>query len=552
LRNDKLLESAVNCTFEQVLIKSPDEFRQWVIDLRKTVVRLWDEEGLPPRVGFSDDEMADQFRKMGSHDISKFLTYDVSKKPNEKTVIRNNSVLGNAVNDFFPTMMKTRITYSTVDQARSIYDFFARDDLLERFHTYASRHFKRDSFFHYSTPISVGDVIRNFVVTDNYMDFIAWYEREKHSKNFGYWLCPVKVDKGYTGYNQKLKLKQNLVLNREQTQLLVDNVDWTHVTNVDWERSEHYTIRTYEYGQKLFPIGLKAFRVSFCQYAVNFPPLTARFLYERFTEHIKNQKVIKLYDPSAGWAGRLVGALAANPVGKYHYIGTDPNTDHGKGYPTTYHKVGEFFNGRVRTDERVDGVSGNILACLEKPPKLENTFEIYQLGSEVIHENPDFAAHMGTIDMVFTSPPYFTKEVYSEDPEQSCHKFTQYDAWREGFLRPTLETAVRALRRDRYLLWNISNCFFSGVELPLEEDSRTILEELGMVYKETLKMALAQMPGGNRFEETGEFDDEKVWSFQEAKQIARVKGKMKHFIEIQKGKKTTLLKYEPIQVFYKP
>ena len=37
-KNRELLESNVNKTFEEVLWMSKDEFRQWVIDLRKTVV----------------------------------------------------------------------------------------------------------------------------------------------------------------------------------------------------------------------------------------------------------------------------------------------------------------------------------------------------------------------------------------------------------------------------------------------------------------------------------------------------------------------------------
>nr|BCU99788.1 MAG: hypothetical protein CM15mV30_0840 [uncultured marine virus] len=46
-------------------------------------------------------------------------------------------------------------------------------------------------------------------------------------------------------------------------------------------------------------LGFKPFRISWCQYAVNFPPLTAKFLYEKYTEHFKDQEQIRIWDPSA-------------------------------------------------------------------------------------------------------------------------------------------------------------------------------------------------------------------------------------------------------------
>jgi hypothetical protein len=291
----------------------------------------------------------------------------------------------------------------------------------------------------------------------------------------------------------------------------------------------------------VFPLGLKAFRVSFCQYAVNFPPLTARYLYERFTEHIKDQDVITIYDPSSGWAGRLLGAMSVDDRRNIHYVGTDPNTDHDTSEGRTkYHEVADFFNHNVRE-------SGSLF------PK-SHTYDMFQLGSEVIGDDSRFQKYKGKLDLVFTSPPYFAKEVYSDDPEQSCHKFAQYDAWVEGFLRPTLTTAVEFLRSDRYLLWNIADAAFDGKLLPLEEDSCKILRELGMEYVTTVKMTLAQMPGGNRTVETGDVEEvvnSTVYG-DEISQRKVVKGMMKNYIEIKSGSKNLFLKYEPVFVFRKP
>ena len=55
-------------------------------------------------------------------------------------------------------------------------------------------------------------------------------------------------------------------------------------------------------------------------------PLTAKYLYEKYTEHFKEQEQIRIWDPSAGWGGRILGAMSVADDRNIHYIGTDPNT----------------------------------------------------------------------------------------------------------------------------------------------------------------------------------------------------------------------------------
>ena len=51
----------------------------------------------------------------------------------------------------------------------------------------------------------------------------------------------------------------------------------------------------------------------------------------------------------------------------------------------------------------------------------------------------------GKLDMVFTSPPYFDREQYSEDDEQSFKSYPMYSDWRDNFLkRPTLTNAYES------------------------------------------------------------------------------------------------------------
>lgn len=492
-KNTELLESPINVTFEEILAMSKQEFLSWVIELRKTVVDIWDNKGIPPRVGYNKDEIIDQFRKMESAPVNEFWTID--DLTGEKDVIRNTLILGNAVNQFFPTMMKTRINYSKNDDGKSIYDFFAKEELLDTFVTYATRHFKRDSFYHYSNPVKFGlheEYVESIPITDsNPLWFIEQFElRYRKRGEYDYWLAPVKEDKEYTGYNQELKGVKYITLNKEQIESLWELIPERSKSNVDFDKSEIYQIRYYKLGQKLFPIGLKAFRVSFCQYATNFPPLTAKLIYETFTEQYKNEETIYVWDPSSGWGGRLLGAMSVSDDRHITYLGNDPNTDHNTSENRTkYHEIYDFYKKSVS--------KGGLWSA-------DHTdFKFWQLGSEVMQFDPEFQKYKGKISLVFTSPPYFAKEAYSEDPEQSYKKYSNYDIWRDGFLYETLKTAYDWLRPGGYICWNIADAKFGPDMLPLEKDSLNIMEKLGFKYIKTLKMSLAQMPGSGRINSDG-------------------------------------------------
>lgn len=516
-KNDWLMNHSTNKTFEEVMCMTDDEFVDWFVDLRKAVVYAWDELGFPPRVGYDEYGIKDQFKKMYGYPVHEFERVDDTT--GESDVIKNSSNLGNAANQWFPTMMKTRINYNAKDDGLSIYDHFKNDELLEKTLKYARRHFKRDSFYSYSLTVKVGETITIGSLTHTVTDaksFIEWFENKARIYDtHDYWI-DHKKDTEYTGFKDSLRTTEFLHLTKDE--LSCYNIPETCKANVKEDKEGFiYQIRIYKKGQKLFPVGLKAFRISWCQYAVNFPPMTAKYLYEKYTKHITDQDTINIYDPSSGWGGRILGAMAIRSPNKIHYIGTDPNTDHtiyvdGK-KTTKYEHLADFYNQTKN--------EGTLF-------KKSNTFDIYQLGSEVIGEDENFQKYRGKLDMVFTSPPYFSKEAYSEDDEQSYKKFDTYEVWKEGFLRQTLKTAVEYLRNDRYLLWNIADIKLGKDMLPLEDDSKEILEELGMEYKGFLKMALAKMPGGNRVS-----DEQATF-----KNSCVING--------------SIHKYEPIFVYYKP
>ena len=522
MRNDRLIESKYNVKFEEILQMNEEDFHDWAVGLRQTVVDLWDNHGLPPVVGYTDEQIIDQFSQLESYPVHKdFLKKD--ELTGTMDVIRNTSNLGNAVNSYFPAMMKTPIGYNGDGTGKSIYDFFAKDELLERFKTYSRRHFKRDSFYHYSNPIKPRDQRYPQVpMVDTGVDFVRDFEKHASSyvasRGWYYWICPVKEDAEYTGYDEKLKGQKYLTLNRAEIEQLVSEkiikIGEGPASNIDFERSESYTIRVFELGQKIFPLGFKAFKISFSQYAVNFPPLTAKYLYERFTMNLKRDnpnEPLNVYDPSMGWGGRLLGALSVRDDLRVNYIGTDPNSDNMSRYCEVY----ETYTRNIRKG-----------GLFELP---HNGIVSFGLGSEVIADDPLFQTFKGKLDFAFTSPPYFEKEQYSQEPTQSFKKFPQYDLWVNGFLRPTIKTICEYLRHDRYAVWNIADVKFGNEMLPLEEDSMKAFQDYGMRFMYKLKMALSPMPGGNRTKEDGTGT---------AKNTCKVNG--------------LLLKYEPLFVFYKP
>ena len=154
----------------------------------------------------------------------------------------------------------------------------------------------------------------------------------------------------------------------------------------------------------------------------------------------------------------------------------------------------------------------------------QNTYEIFTTGSEIIHLEERFQKYKGKLDFVFTSPPYFDRERYSDDDTQSFKKFNSYESWRDGFLKPTLTTAFEYLKNDRYICWNIADIKVGKDKwFTLEQDSIDILVALGCEYKGKIKMTMSPMTGVD---------------------LSGVKNSMKL--------EGTSYKYEPIFIFYKP
>jgi hypothetical protein len=121
---------------------------------------------------------------------------------------------------------------------------------------------------------------------------------------------------------------------------------------------------------------------------------------------------IKVLDPSSGWGDRLIASIAAD----VDYTGFDPNTALVPGYKA----IKKFFSSDATT--------------------VNAPFE---------------DAKLDEYDLVFTSPPYFDWEVYSDEATQSIKKFPKVEAWTKEFLLPYVEKAWDALKPGGFMAINI-------------------------------------------------------------------------------------------------
>jgi len=150
----------------------------------------------------------------------------------------------------------------------------------------------------------------------------------------------------------------------------------------------------------------------------NFRPTAAAAIYT----HYAPKGVV--WDMSGGWGGRLLGAIRA---GLKHYTATEPSSLTHKGLIA----LGNDFK--------------------KQSANKSFSFEIQKLGSEV------YKPQRASLDLCFTSPPYFNLEKYSDEATQSFKKFNDKDAWVEGFLIPTLENCYYGLKKGKYCLVNIAD-----------------------------------------------------------------------------------------------
>jgi hypothetical protein len=156
--------------------------------------------------------------------------------------------------------------------------------------------------------------------------------------------------------------------------------------------------------------------MSYCgSHAVsNFKPSAAAAIFDKYLPETGGV----VFDPSAGFGGRLFGALACRKVKTY--IGCDPATE-------TFTALRKMENELLPTARTLRRRMG---------------FELWHCGSEDMRP---YLQH-SSVDCVLWSPPYFAQEMYSDEETQSYKRFPSKNEWLDQFMGTTLDNCAYCLK----------------------------------------------------------------------------------------------------------
>ena len=219
-------------------------------------------------------------------------------------------------------------------------------------------------------------------------------------------------------------------------------------------------------------------------WVLNFQPKLAAAIYARYA----GPDAI-VYDSSSGWGGRMLGAWLAPNVRKY--IGVEPSTKTFNGLV----ELRKLLHGQAQGSPDSDpgpgsgpGAATGASSHARVDKRTATEIDLRMIGSEDVELPPN------SVDFAFTSPPYFTLELYCSEATQSHIKFPTFDKWRDIFLKQTLTTTYNALKPGGLMLVNINsnkNFLKHGIDL-VHATTEIACSILGAVQLDSLRLLKAQ------------------------------------------------------------
>ncbi len=249
------------------------------------------------------------------------------------------------------------------------------------------------------------------------------YNFKSRFKTLKYTIANIKVTPGFKGEN---KLLLNLPSDYEDFNILSDMFMEEERMKCKFAGSkyspwEYFHSKTKELAEKcLKEYGVidgpnlieTRWAIKDARECTSFRPSNMIAIIQLFFPSYKTSP-ISVLDPSAGWGDRLIAAIATGSS----YTGVDPNPV----VHPRYKDICEFFE--------VD---------------LGGQVQLFEMPFEEFVRPPDLPKY----DLVFTSPPYFKMEIYSQDAKQSTIKHTSESKWTEEFFKPYLEKAWDNVKDD--------------------------------------------------------------------------------------------------------
>ena len=193
-----------------------------------------------------------------------------------------------------------------------------------------------------------------------------------------------------------------------------------------------------------------------CKIASNFPTTIARDIYENFLNGNENT----VLDFCAGWGDRLLAAKTCKKI-KINII-NDINTN----LVTQYKKLA------YEIDKHLNKLN-NLDLFFSKP------------AEEWLKQLPK-----NSVDLIFTSPPYFNREKYENgyNVSQSYIRHNKFERWLNNFLKIIIFESYRLLKNKRYFILNIKD--LKNPNYNLIEYTIKFAEKAGFILKEIIDIPI--------------------------------------------------------------
>ena len=236
VENPIINDVTVNVLFEDLLSMSNNQFEDWVKHCRSKFIENWN-NGCPPKNGKSEDHIIQEFNKLSDTDVLSIFTKDDELSSDKGTVIQNNLYTGSEVDQFFPNMMKTKFSSGKNNRnALSMFDIMSNDKYLPRMIKSSFRHFKRDSFYHYSLCDKNNNSKVSLFECENGVEWLHTFDKSNFS-NYSFWIEESEKSEDVSTSYRQVRQSEFLCLTKDElAQVYNSNPEYfpfSTISNID-------------------------------------------------------------------------------------------------------------------------------------------------------------------------------------------------------------------------------------------------------------------------------------------------------------------------------
>jgi hypothetical protein len=248
--------------------------------------------------------------------------------------------------------------------------------------------------------------------------------------------------------------------------------------------------------------------------ATQFKPHVAKVIYDMTTANT-------VLDFSMGWGDRLAGFYASNAK---EYYGCDPN-------PISF----EIYKQQAIVYEQTLGNKAtwkkiNKTTWILKGIKTVYIQNLPAEDSNIFEQVP--------IDCVFTSPPYYSTELYNKGGEkeenQSWHRYPDYNDWLNKFYLPVILKAYNSLSNSGVMMINIMDPTIKGKRYRTCDEMVDFMSNRGQFVGQVgmkIKQRPKQMSKEDLLEHLSTDFIENIWCFSKNNFAFRKKATLESLME---------------------